>query len=143
MVSHFFQLFQGLSLDLEEVDSWVWKDGEFQVYTVKFAYNCLRRVREGENVYMYTKFWRCKAVPSALVFAWRVLENKTATRINLERRGIAVESFLCSFYGMEEETCCHLLFECIITWSVWCQCFVWLGVTLMSHNEPLLKYFSV
>jgi len=36
----FFQDFQGLVLDSEDVDSWVWKVGEVLVYYVKFAYNC-------------------------------------------------------------------------------------------------------
>jgi len=96
LVCIFFQGLQGLSFDMEEKDSWVWKDGEFPIYTVKSSYNCLRRAREGENVFVYKMFWRSKVVPSALVSAfvstWRVLENKIATRANLERRGIAVES---------------------------------------------------
>ena len=65
MVSHFFQVLQGLRLDLEEEDSWVWKVGKFQTYTINFAYVSLRRVREGEKSYAYNKFWRCKVLPSA------------------------------------------------------------------------------
>ena len=92
----FFQDFQGLIIDLEDVDSWVWKDGEVPVYSVKSTYNCLRRAHEGGIVFMYKKFWRSKAMTSALVSAWRVLENKIATRGNLVRRGIMVERILCS-----------------------------------------------
>ena len=36
----------------------------------------------------FSKLWSCKAVPSALVTAWRVLENKIATRANMERQGV-------------------------------------------------------
>jgi len=128
---------------LEENDSWVWKDGEFLIFTVNSACNCLRRAHEGENVFVYKKFWRSKVVPSALVFTWRVLENKIATRINLERRKIAVKSLLCGLCGLEEETCRHLFFECIIVSSVWSLCFALLGVTLVSHNDPLLNFFSL
>jgi len=115
LVSFFFHDFQELSFDLEEMDNWVWKDGEFLVNS---TYNCLRRAREGEIVSAYKKFWRIKVVPSALVSTWRELENKIATRVNLERRGITVESLLCSFCGVKEETCCHLFFECRIAWPV-------------------------
>ena len=128
LVSLFFPEFQGLSFDLEEVDSWIWKDGEFPIYTIKSAYNCLRRAREGENVSAYKKFWRSKVVPSTLVSTWRVLENKIVTMVNLERREITVKSLFCSLCGMEEENCRHLVFECIIAWSVWCQYFAWLSV---------------
>jgi len=55
-----------------------------------------------------------------------VLENKIATRVNLESREIAVESPLCSLCGVDEEFCRHLFFECRIAWLVWSQCFAWL-----------------
>jgi len=88
------------------------------VYSVKSAYVSLRRDVEGENKIVFDKFWRCKALPSAHVTAWRVLSNKIATRVNLERRGVVVESLLCSSCGMEEEFCRHLFFECRIAWLV-------------------------
>jgi len=91
LVSLFLQGLQRLSVDLEENDSWVWKDGEFPIFTVNSTYNCLRRAHEGENVSMYKNFWRSKVVSSALVSSWRVLQNKIATRVNLERCGIVVE----------------------------------------------------
>jgi len=111
MVSHFFQVFQWLSFDLEETDRWVWKNGEFPTYTIKSAYNCLRRGREGENVCVYKKLWRCKVVPSTLVSAWRVMKNKITTRVNFERCGITIESLMYSFCGVDEESCRHLFFE--------------------------------
>ena len=44
---HFLQVVQGVCLDLEKEDSWVWKDGEGLSYTVNSAYNRLRRGRDG------------------------------------------------------------------------------------------------
>jgi len=32
---------------------------------------------------VYKKFWRCIALPSALVSVWRVLKNKIITRVNV------------------------------------------------------------
>jgi len=63
-----------------------------------------------------------------------VLLNKIATRVNLERCGVVVESLLCSLCGVEEESCHHLFFECRIAWLVWNQCFAWLGVAFVVHN---------
>jgi len=127
-------------LDLEKEDSWVWKDGEGLSYTVNSAYNRLRRGREGENAIVFKQLWRCKALPSALVTAWRVLENKLATRVNLEKRGIAVESPLCSLCRVEVESNNHLCFECRFVWLVWSRCFAWLGVQFVSHNDPMLNF---
>jgi len=64
---------------MEKEDNWVWKDEEFLIYMVKYAYNCLRRGQEGDNFSDYKKFWRCKVLSSAHVTTWRVLENKIAT----------------------------------------------------------------
>ena len=89
---------------------------------------------------VFKQLWRCKALPSALVTAGRVLENKLATRVNLEKRGIAVESPLCSLCRVEVESNNHLFFECIFAWLVWSRCFAWLGVQFVSHNDPLLNF---
>jgi len=53
---------------------------------------------------MFKKFWKSKVVPTALFTTWRVLENKLATKANLERHGITVASSKCSLCGVEEET---------------------------------------
>ena len=58
-----------MCLDLEKEDSWVWKDGEGLSYIVNYAYNRLRRGREGENAIVFKQLWRCKALPSTLVTA--------------------------------------------------------------------------
>ena len=61
-------------------------------------------------------FLNGKVVPTTLVTAWRVFENKLATKANLERREIIVASSTCSLCGVEEETCTHLFFECKFAW---------------------------
>jgi len=38
-------------------------------------------------------------MPFALVTTWRVWENKLATRVNLEKRGVAVEALCVVFVG--------------------------------------------
>jgi len=98
---------RGLRLVLEMEDSWVWKDGVFLTYSVKSVYVSLRGDSKGESSSMYERFWRIKALPLAHVTTWRVLENKIVTKVNLERRGVVVESILCSFMGVEEDSCRH------------------------------------
>jgi len=68
------------------------------------------------------------------------MENKIATRVNLERHGVSVESSLCCLCGREEETYCHLFFDCSFAWKVWSFCFRCLGVSFVSHNDPLANF---
>jgi len=45
-----------------------------------------------------------KVVSIALVMAWRVLKNKLATKVNLERCEMTIASFMCSLCRVKEET---------------------------------------
>jgi len=38
-----------------------------------------------ENLRFYNSFWRIKALPSAHVTTWKVIENRVATKVDLER----------------------------------------------------------
>ena len=104
-----------------------------------FSQFCLQSCQEGSGGELFADFcklWRCKAVPSALLLAWRLMENKLATRVNLRRRGVLVDNSMCSLYGKKEETCRHLFFDCSFAKQVWCFCYRWLGVLVVSHFEP-------
>jgi len=68
------------------------------------------------------------------------LENKLATRVNLSRRGVQLESLWCIFCGKEEESGSHLFFGCSFAWRVWCLCYRWLGILFVSHIEPKLNF---
>jgi len=77
------------------MDKWVWKDSETTVFSVKPTYGLLRGEGVEENIWMYNFFWKIKALPSAHVTVWRVIENKIASKVNLERRGVGVKSNIC------------------------------------------------
>ena len=52
---NFLQVLQGAMLDLEDEDSWVWKVGELQTYSVNYAYVLFRQDREEELSFVYNK----------------------------------------------------------------------------------------
>jgi len=106
-----------------EADSWVWKVGGLQMFSVNYAYIHVRKDREVVSSPIFSRLWRCKVVPSDVLTAWRMLDNKLATRVNLERRGVSVENSLCCLCGKEDESYRHLFFNCCFAWRVWCLCF--------------------
>jgi len=61
---------------------------------------------------MYESFWRIKAQPSSHVTTWRVLEDKIASKENLERRGISTGNNMCGLCGEVKETTSHLFCTC-------------------------------
>jgi len=81
-------------------------------------------------------------LPSALITAWRVMENKITTRVNLERRGVVVENSLCCLCGKVEESSSHLFPVCNFVWRVWSLCFEWLGVSFVIHKDPMANFLQ-
>ena len=136
------QLLQGVKMDVGGVDSWVWKVEGSQSFTVNSAYIKVRRVSDGESSPIYCRLWRCKALPSAVFLAWRVLENRIATRVNLVRRGVVVENLVCCLCGKVEESSSHLFSICDFAWRVWCLCFEWLGVSFVIHLDPMQNFIQ-
>ena len=132
----FCQAVQCASFDLDKEDRWKWKEGEKFGYTVKSTYLCLRGDEDGENGTGFKKFWVSKVVHTALVTAWKMLENKLVTKANLVRREIMVASSTCSLCRVEEETSSHLSFECRFAWLLWNHCCVWMRVHGAFHNVP-------
>ena len=133
------QLLQGTKLEPRKEDCWIWKAEGFQTFTVNSAYVQVRKDTVGEVPPVYSKLWRCKALPSALLTSWRVIENKVATKVNLERRGVVIENPLC---GMVEESSNHLFSVCDFAWRVWCLYFKWLGVSFVIHKDPLANFLQ-
>ncbi|XP_068472346.1 uncharacterized protein [Phaseolus vulgaris] len=84
------QLLQGAKLELGKEDCWIWKAGGFKTFTVNSTYVQVRKDTVGEVPPVYSKLWRCKALPSALFTAWRVIENKVATRFRLSQASDSV-----------------------------------------------------
>jgi len=82
------------------------------MFSVNSAYSLVRRDCEADRSLVFSKLWSCKAVPSTLFTSWTVMKNKIATRVNLERRGVLVESSSCCLCGKEEESYRHLFFDC-------------------------------
>jgi len=76
------------------------------------------------------------ALPSAHVTSWRVIENKIATKVNMERRGVQVESNLCCLCRVSEESTSHLFFGCRVAWLAWNLCYTWLGVSSVNLLSP-------
>jgi len=49
-------------------DTWVWKEGEDEVYTVKSAYNLLQNISVEESNDLFDVLWSLKALPNAQYF---------------------------------------------------------------------------
>jgi len=118
----------GLGLVLGLEDWWSWKGNVPPDFSMKSAYSHLRGEGKGDFSYFYNLFGKCKVLPVAQVLAWRVLENKIATKVNLVRRGVVVDNIICCLCRVQEESTNNLFFGFKTSWLVWNQCLSWLGL---------------
>ncbi|GJU35850.1 RNA-directed DNA polymerase, eukaryota, reverse transcriptase zinc-binding domain protein [Tanacetum coccineum] len=98
------------------VGPWTWTangSGQFSVASVrKIIDNKLCSV--GENS---TRWIRC--VPNKInIHAWKVMTESLATRFDISRRGIVIDSILCGNCGIGVVTTSHLFFTCDMATSV-------------------------
>jgi len=125
---------------IDKEDSWVWKDKESTVLTVKSVYHFLKQGVQGAKKEMYGDFWRLKAQPPFHLTSWRVLEDKIASKANLAREGLCISTIMCCLCGEEEETTSHLFCTCRVAWLVWSMCYEWMRVAATNHREPKKHY---
>ena len=61
--------------------------------------------------------WKLRVPPKIHVFLWLLSKNKLMTRDNLRKRHI-IKPLDC-VYCLEQESCSHLFFECIVAKHIW------------------------
>ncbi|GJW80321.1 RNA-directed DNA polymerase, eukaryota, reverse transcriptase zinc-binding domain protein [Tanacetum coccineum] len=70
-----------------------------------------------------------KYVPiKANVLAWKVMSDAIPTRFNISRRGINIDSIMCSVCEKAVETTTHLFFSCCVVKEVYNLIFRWWDV---------------
>ena len=71
------------------------------------------------------------------VFAWRLRLNRLPSLVNLDRRGVDLDSLLCPICGGDVETVNHLFFSCPMAMDLWSLLARWWGMDIpfMSTME--------
>jgi len=79
-------------------------------YKVNASYNRLSNWTNGDEKNLSESFGKVKALPSTQLRAWRVLHNIIATKVNLVRMSIIVDSAICVTCGEVKEDTPYLFF---------------------------------
>ena len=120
----------------ETQDRLVWRGDPKGAFSVKSAYQILTQ----QTAYVpmdsiYRALWQAKAMPKALITAWRVILDRLPTTANLIRRGVPVVSSVCVMCNQLQETSQHLFLDCVVTQRVWYGCYRWIGIVGAQSNE--------
>lgn len=87
--------------------------------------------------------WKVKTPCKILFFRWKILHNRLATKDQLHKRAVLVDSSDLSFvFCLLEEKCLpHLLGGCVVVASLWNKVFEWFGPIEEISLEEFEWYF--
>jgi len=81
-----------------------------------------------------------KALPSTILFYWRVLHDKIATTHNLIHRNIQLQRNNCVLCDRELEYTNILFFTCNEQMKIWNMITNWLGFIIVHHGTTKLYF---
>ena len=106
-------------------DRWRWtlfEDGNFTVKELSsLIEEKILHVESGGQETLWNKL-----VPKKVnIFVWRALKGRIPVRVELDRRGIDLDSVLCPSCNNVAESCAHNLDTCDLAMSVWDKIYNW------------------
>ncbi|KAJ9560860.1 hypothetical protein OSB04_006020 [Centaurea solstitialis] len=123
-------LLNNMNFKTEGNDSWHWfldPQGNFSVNKLSKLLQKQMRVTGSSNGGI--KQWNPLVPIKINVFIWRMLHNALPSLINLQARGIQVESTNCVFCGLEREDLDHCLFRCCKVEVIWRKVWSWCKIS--------------
>ena len=95
---------------------------------------CLTRDSTDENQHgVYSELWKLKIPSKASFYAWRLIQDRLPTKINLRRRNVEV---ICPFCRNNEEDATHLFFSCDKIMVLWWESMSWINMVGVFPQSP-------
>lgn len=107
-------------------DVWKWVDEHNQVFSA--AYTKFMIQEKKEAIVGHKLRWNNWVSKTFNIFNWRALNNRIPTFDSLIRRNVPVQSSLCRFCSMHEETVDHLFTACGLAMEVWAKVGSWCNI---------------
>nr|GEW43917.1 RNA-directed DNA polymerase, eukaryota [Tanacetum cinerariifolium] len=110
-----------------------WKFVDEESFTVRFVRNSLDVIRL--SISSTATRW-CKILPIKVsVFVWRVMLNRLPTHLNLDRRGIDMDSLLRPCCNSIVEDSNHVFYSCNVALELWNKIAVWLDLHIPGFDN--------
>nr|GFB34880.1 RNA-directed DNA polymerase, eukaryota, reverse transcriptase zinc-binding domain protein [Tanacetum cinerariifolium] len=113
-------------------DRWRWALDEHGEFTVKDLSRLIEdKMLRSDNGDQET-IWN-KLVPKKVnIFVWRALRERLSVRVELDSRGIDLDSVICPSCNDSVETCAQSLITCDLSMSVWNKIYNWWKVRIFN-----------
>ncbi|GKA31618.1 RNA-directed DNA polymerase, eukaryota, reverse transcriptase zinc-binding domain protein [Tanacetum coccineum] len=119
-------------------DSWIWTPDIAKGFFVA----SVRQVIDSSILDVSPQVTRwIKVIPIKVnVFLWRLSLNKLLSRVNLDKKGIDLDSLLCPICNEDVETVTHLFFSCDMAKDLWSLLARWWGLDIPVCSNILDWY---
>ncbi|KAL8540524.1 hypothetical protein ACS0TY_001959 [Phlomoides rotata] len=128
-------------------DRWFWNFNNDGSFTSRSLYSkfqpsdvCISE-ESSEASLRWRRIWKNKATGKSKIFAWRVLQNRIATKVNLSRRNVDLGNAKCHRCDKGDEDSNHLFCSCIFAQSLWSMIYAWFDLYSVSSANTL-KHFD-
>ena len=128
-------------------DRWQWELDKDEGYKVRDAYHALTHMAAPPPDATSNLAWHKQVPQKVSIVAWRLLQDRLPTKINLHRRGITqVTDTSCVSGCGKEETTSHLFLHCHVFGAIWQHIRSWIGVSgadtdnVTDHIQQFIHY---
>ena len=120
-----------------EPDALIWQLDNKGKYSSSSLYHVIN-FRGVQPVFILV-VWKLGVSPKIHVFLWLLSKNKLMTRDNLRKRHI-IKPLDC-VYCLEQESCSHLFFECIVAKHLWAHIEEYFSSQIGSSFESVARFW--
>jgi len=120
----------GFVLQSDIPNRWQWDPDIVDGYTVRGVYQILATQTLPSDDGVLDLVWHKQVPLKVSIFAWRLLQDRLPTKINLMRRGIIHhEAARCVAGCASDESADNLFLHCDVFGSLWQLIRSWIGIT--------------
>ncbi|XP_071740090.1 uncharacterized protein [Rutidosis leptorrhynchoides] len=114
-------------------DAWKYAHDPSGIYTTKSLAQVINSLKLGQHAsnisVMHNKY-----IPQKVhIFAWRVVQKKLPVRVELDKRGIDLDTILCPLCNIDIETSDHIMVLCLKVSQIWSLILNWWNL----HNSSI------
>ena len=120
-----------------EPDALIWQLDNKGKYSSSSLYHVINF--RGVQPVFIPAIWKLRVPPKIHVFLWLLSKNKLMTRDNLRKRHI-IKPLDC-VYCLEQESCSHLFFECIVAKHLWAHIEEYFSSQIGSSFKSVARFW--
>ncbi|KAL5172857.1 putative ribonuclease H protein [Glycine soja] len=120
---------EGISINSQGSDTWVWTAEASGIFSTRSAYSSLWEEAAVDNLHeCFEDLWKIKIPSKFVMFAWRTLWDRLPTKANLRARQVQISDLTCPFCRRVEENAPHIFIHCIKTQPIWWETMNWINM---------------